>query len=126
MLAAGLLSSVKAQSVSSHAAENEADGGGDDGGGSEAAPSRRLWSMWALALLASSTMSCVALAMTSWWSCADINVGSASSQRAMTPAACGAAIDVPLMTTLETGSRCDADVISEPGAKTSTQSPQLE
>ncbi len=53
-------------------------------------------------------------------------VGSASRRSAATPAACGAAIEVPEIVFVAVVEVCQADVMPEPGANTSRQVPQFE
>ena len=52
--------------------------------------------------------------------------GLAAKYRAAKPETCGVAIEVPLRVLLPVGSRWLSETIAEPGAKTSTHSPQFE
>ena len=53
-------------------------------------------------------------------------VGFASKYSAATPAACGAAIEVPLIRAVAESPETDVEVMLWPGAKMSTQDPKLD
>tara|TARA_B110000503_G_scaffold28957_1_gene46379 strand:+ start:30016 stop:30324 length:309 start_codon:yes stop_codon:yes gene_type:complete len=55
--------------------------------------------------------------------CDGARVGLATMKRAIIPATCGAAIDVPLIVLLADGKPIQEDVINDPGANTSRHAP---
>src|SRR6266508_1394473 len=72
------------------------------------------------------TLPSVALATRPSRTCCGVSLGWAASHRAAPPATCGLAIDVPLMVLVAVSPVAQADVMPDPGAKMSTQGPQLE
>lgn len=106
-------------------------GDGEAGAGAAVAGcqlgARRDWLAWSSSLgtveeMVTGAAACVMMRATS----ATVARGYACSTRAATPAAWGAAMEVPLMMAVEESLAMPAEVMEEPGATMSTQEPTLE
>src|SRR6266545_1471732 len=85
-----------------------------------------LYNRWLFAEFAEVTMPFVVASNSASRTWAALAVGKNSRYSAATPAAWGAAIEVPLRMFVAKSSVYQADVMPEPGAKKSTQGPQFE